>query len=315
MSTILDQYDDAGLNSIRHDFNQIENEAYEMPREKLDAIMSAPIKAGINKGAQTYTFKIASELGCAKVLSADAKDLPQVSIGYVKKTVDIHNVGDCYKFTQEELDGAAYAKTPLEADDARTARRKIDEKVDELIYVGSEEWGILGLLTNPNVTTSFAAANAAGTSTSWKDKTLDEITADIQSMIDAEFAATKGPRGGSAIEADTLKIPREAYVSLTNRTKGVDSDVTFLKALKDRFAPQGLVNFECCNSANEAGAAGTGRALLYSKRIENVFSILPVAFRVLPPQAQGLSVIFNCLARCGGCVWRRPTTGVYMDGV
>lgn len=315
MSTILDHYDDAGLNSIRHDFNQIEKEAYQMPRERLDAIQSAPIKPGVNKGAQTYTTKIVTEVGIAKIVAADSNDLPAVSIGYTKNTVEIHNVGDCYKFTQEELDSCAFAGIPLESDEAIAARRKVDEKVDEMIYVGDKDWNVQGLLTNPNVTVSIAGANAAGTSTKWKDKTLDEITADIQAALDALFIATKGPRGSGTVEANTIKIPRDAYVSLTNRTKGVDSDVTFLKALQDRFAPQGLVNFECCNSAAGIGTSETDRALVYNKGKENVFSILPVPFRVLPAQFKGLNVIFNCIARCGGCVWRRPTTGVYMDGV
>lgn len=312
--SILNQYDDAALNSIRHDFNQIEREAYSVPREKLDAIQAAPIKAGVNKGAQTFTMRIVSELGMAKIIASDAKELPPVSIGYKKKTVDIHTVGDSYKFTQEELDSCAYAGIPLENDDAIAARRKIDEKVDEIIYVGDEEHGLTGLLNHPNVTVTNAAAGAAG-GTDWSGKTLDEITKDIQTMLDGVFAATKGPRGGSTVECDTLKIPRPAYVSLTTRTKGVDSDVTFLKALQDRFAPQGITNFECCNSAVGAGASGKDRALLYKKSKENVFTILPVPFRVLPAQHVGLSIVFNCTARTAGCVWRRPTTGIYMDGV
>lgn len=316
--TILDQYDDAKLNSLRIEFNQIEREAYDLPRENLDAIRSAPIRGGINKGAQTYTVKTITKLGMAKVISADAKDLPPVSIAFKKNTVEIQNVGASYKFTHEELDGAAYAGIPLESLDARAARQTIDEKIDEIIYVGDKDWGLLGLLTNPNVTTSVAADNAGGTSKKWKDKTLDEITADIQTMVDAVFNATKGPRGSGTVTPDTIKIPREAFVSLTTRTKGVDSDVTFLKALQDRFAPQGIVNWEVCNSAAGVGSVGgvaADRALLYKKAQENVFSILPVVFRVLPPQYVGLSIIYNCLARTAGTVWRRPTTGVYMDGV
>lgn len=312
--TILNQYDDNALNSIRHDFNQIEREAYTMPREKLDAITSAPIKAGVNKGAQTYTIRLVSEVGMAKIVTSDAKELPAVSIGYKKKTVDIYSIGTSYKFTQEELDSCAYAGIPLSNDDALAARRKIDEKIDEMVYVGDKDWGFTGLLNNPNVTVTNAAATSAS-KTAWADKTLDEITTDIQTMIDAIFAATKGPRGSGTVEADTIKIARKAYVSLTNRTKGVDSDVTYLKALQDRFAPQGLVNFECCNSCNGIGEGDKDRALLYKKSKENVFSVIPVPFRVLPAQYQGLSVVFNCLARSAGAVWRRPTTGVYMDGI
>lgn len=313
--SILNQYDDATLNSIKVEFNQIEKEAYGAPREKLDAIISAPIKPGVSKGAMTYTTKIVTEVGMAKIVSSDATDLPGVSIGVKKHTVEIHNVGDHYKFTQEELDAYAYAGQNLESDDALAARRKVDEKVDEMIYVGDADWNVIGLLNNPNVNTAAAANNAAGTSKKWKDKTLDEITEDIQTMFDTVFAATKGPRGNSTVDCDVLKVPREAYVSLTNRTKGVDSDVTFYKALLDRFAPQGLTAIECCNSGNGIGTSGTDRALLYKRGRENVFSVLPVPFRVLPPQHKGLAIIFNCIARCAGCVWRRPTTGVYMDEI
>ena len=317
MATILDQYDGDTLNSLRRDFNQIEKEAYDLPRESLDAIMSAPIKGGISKGAQTYTVRTITKLGMAKVISADAKDLPPVSLAFKKNTVEIHNVGASYKFTNEELDGAAFAGIPLEALDARAARQTIDEKVDEIIYVGEKDWGLLGLLTNPNVTRTVAATGASA-SKKWKDKTLDEITADIQTMVNAVFEATKGPRGSGTVTPDTLKLPREAYTSLTTRTKGVDSDVTFLKALQDRFAPQGIKSIECCNSAAGVGTIDNNpvdRALLYKKAPENVFSILPVVFKVLPAQYVGLSIIYNCVARTGGTAWRRPTTGVYMDGV
>ena len=318
MANILDQYDGDTLNSLRRDFNQIEREAYDLPRENLDAIMSAPIKGGINKGAQTYTVRTITKLGMAKVIAADAKDLPPVSLAMKKDTVEIHNVGASYKFTQEELNGAAFAGIPLESLDARAARQTIDEKVDEIIYVGEKDWGLQGLLTNPNVTRSVAADNAAGTSKKWKDKTLDEITKDIQTMVDAVFNATNGPRGSGTVTPDTLKLPREAYTSLTTRTKGVESDVTFLKALQDRFAPQGIKYIECCNSAagvGEVSGKPADRALLYKKAPENVFSILPVVFQVLPAQYVGLSIIYNCVARTGGTAWRRPTTGVYMDGI
>lgn len=316
--TIQNLFDGDQLNSLRIEFNQVERETFDLPRENLDAIQSAPVKGGISKGAETYTMKIISKLGMAKIISEDAKDLPPVSIAMEKKTVEIRDVGASYKFTHRELEACAFNGTPLERLDARAARQTIDEKIDEIIYVGDKDWGLLGLLTNPNVTRSVAADNAAGTSKKWKDKTLDEITADVQTMFDAVFNATKGPRGSGTVTPDTLKLPRESYTSLTTRTKGVDSDVTFLKAIMDRFAPQGLKSIECCNSAAGVGFVSTSpadRALLYKKAPENVFSILPLPFRVLPAQYQGLSIVFNCIGRTGGAAWRRPTTGVYMDGV
>ena len=316
--TILDLYDGDTLNSLRVEFNQIEKAAYNLPRENLDAIQSAPIKGGINKGAQTYTVKTITKLGMAKVIAENAKDLPPVSIAVKKDTVEIHDVGASYEFSRAELDGAAFNNMPLENLDALAARQTIDEKVDEIIYVGEKSWGLLGLLTNPNVTTAIAANNAGGTSTKWKNKTLDEITADIQTMVNAVFEATKGPRGSGTVTPDTLKVPRDAFTYLTTSYTGTDSTITFLDALLKKFAPQGIKSIECCNSAAGVGMVdgkAADRALLYKKAEENVFSILPVVFRVLPPQDSGLAITYNCTARTGGCVWRRPTTGVYMDGV
>lgn len=317
--TILDLYDGDTLNSLRVEFNQIEKAAYDLPRENLDAIQSAPIKGGINKGAQTYTVKTITKLGMAKVIAENAKDLPQISIAIKKETVEIRDVGASYEFTRAELDGAAFNNMPLEDIDAKAARQTIDEKVDEIIYVGEKSWGLQGLLTNPNVTRTIAANNAGGTSKKWKDKTLDEITTDIQTMVDAVFNATKGPRGSGTVTPNTIKIPRDAFTHLTTKYTGSDSKITYLEALKSKFAPQGITNWELCVSAAGVGKVSVegdaDRALLYRKGEENVFSILPIVFRVLPPQYSGLAITYNCTARTGGCCWRRPTTGVYMDGV
>ena len=317
--TILDLYDGDTLNSLRVEFNQIEKAAYNLPRENLDAIQSAPIKGGINKGAQTYTVKTITKLGMAKVIAENAKDLPQISIAIKKETVEIRDVGASYEFTRAELDGAAFNNMPLEDIDAKAARQTIDEKVDEIIYVGEKNWGLQGLFTNPNVTRTIAANNAGGTSKKWKDKTLDEITTDIQTMVDAVFNATKGPRGSGTVTPNTIKIPRDAFTYLTTKYTGSDSKITYLEALKSKFAPQGITNWELCVSAAGVGKVSVegdaDRALLYRKGEENVFSILPIVFRVLPPQYSGLAITYNCTARTGGCCWRRPTTGVYMDGV
>lgn len=318
-NNVLELYDDAALNSIKHDFNQVEQASYDLPRENLDAIQSAPIKPGINKGAQTYTTKIVSKLGMAKIVAANAKELPSISLAVTKKTVEIQSLGASWDFTQEELDGCAFNNTPLEDTEAKAARQTVDEKIDEMIYVGDKEWGVLGLLTNPNVTRTIAANNTAGTSKKWKDKTLDEITKDVQTMVNAVFEATKGPRGSGTVTPDTIKIPRDAFTYLTTKYTGSDSKITYLEALKSKFAPQGIVNWELCNSAAGVGTVSeegdADRALLYKKAAENVFSIVPLSFRVLPPQASGLCVTFNCYGRCGGAAWRRPTTGCYMDGV
>ncbi len=149
--SFIKQYDAKATEKIINLFNQIEKETYGLPRENLEAMQSVPLKTGVNKGALTYTYKIISELGMAKIIAPDARDLPPVSRGVKLKTVEIKNIGNSYSFNQHELDAWLFSGQPIDSADADTARRKIDEKTDEIIMNGDEENGLYGLLSNPNV--------------------------------------------------------------------------------------------------------------------------------------------------------------------
>lgn len=311
---------DAGpLDKLARRFNQVEEQTYALPREDLTALRLVPVKGNIAKGAQSYTYQHISELGIAELVSDGATELPAVSRAVTLDTVLIKTVGDSFGFNRQEIDSYLYAGGNLEADDANTARRKIDEAVDRLLLVGDTKAGIYGLLNNGMVGTVAISTGASG-STAWSGKTLAEIVADIQSCLDAVFASTKGANGGATVTPDTIVLPRAAYVALTTTYKSDDSDVTYLEALKAVFAPQGLVNWVLSNAANGIGEAdsdgnATDRALVYRNSEENVFGVLPLPFEILQPQYRGFNTVFNCRARCGGAVWRRPTTAVYIDGV
>lgn len=311
---------DAGpLDKLARKFNQIEEQTYALPREGLQALQLVPVKGGIDKGVLSYTYQHISELGIAELVADGATDLPPVSRAVSYDTVLIKTVGDSFGFNRQEIDAYLYAGGNLEADDANTARRKIDEAADRLLLVGDSDSKVPGLLTSDMVGTVAISTGSAG-GTAWSTKTLAEIVADVQSCLDAIFESTKGANGGATVTPDTILLPRSAYVHLTTTYKSDDSDVTLLEALKAVFAPQGLVNWVLTNSANGIGEAdtdgnATDRALVYKRAEENVFAVLPLPFEILQPQYRGLNTVFNCRARCGGAVWRRPTTAVYMDGV
>lgn len=312
--SFMKMYDAKSTEKIQNLFNQVERETYGLPRENLEAMRSVPLKKGVNKGALTYTYKIISELGMAKIIAADARDLPPVSRGIKMKTVEIKDFGVSYSFNQKEIDAWLFAGQSIDTGDANTARRKVDEFVDQIILNGDEQNGLYGLLSNPNVPTITLKAGA-DSEIKWSKKTLDEIKADVQSLIDKVFENTKGPRGGQTVVPDTIKIPREAFLFLSTKRVSDQTKETWLEALKVLFAPQGLVNWEVCNSASGAGVGGKDRVLLYKRSEENLFSIVSEPFRILPAQYQGLTVTYNCFGRTAGVVFRRPLTAVYADGV
>lgn len=315
--SFLKLYDTRATEKIENLFNQVEKNTYKLPRENLEAMQSVPLKKGVNKGALTYTYKIINELGMAKIIAADARDLPPVSRGIKMKTVEIKDIGDSYSFNQKEIDAWLFAGQSIDTGDADTARRKIDEKVDEIILNGDNENGLYGLLSNPNVPViTLAPHTSGGSDTEWNGgKSIDEIKTDIQALIDTVFDNTKGARGGQTVIPDTIKIPRSAFVFLSTKRVSNDTKETWLESLKTLFAPQGIVNWECCNSASGSGVGGKDRIMLYKRSEENLYSIVSEPFRILPAQYNGMIVTYNCFARTAGVVFRRPLTAVYADGV
>ena len=62
-------------------------------------------------------------------------------------------------------------------------RLAYDKHLDQNAYVGFTAYGTTGLINNADVTATQAALNAGGTSRAFKDKTPDEILADINTAI------------------------------------------------------------------------------------------------------------------------------------
>lgn len=82
-------FQDSELNKLSRLFNQIINETYGLERESLDALSFIPPQAGIGQWLRTWTYKVLSEMGVAKLISDYAEDLPPVSRALELKTNDI----------------------------------------------------------------------------------------------------------------------------------------------------------------------------------------------------------------------------------
>ena len=166
-------FQDSELNKLSRLFNQIINETYGLERESLDALSFIPPQAGIGQWLRTWTYKVLSEMGVAKLISDYAEDLPPVSRALELKTNDIREYGVSYGYSEFELMQWLTAGIDLSRDEAETARRKIDEKVDEVLFVGDKDANTTGFLNNANVPmvivpTGASARTTAATAERWK---------------------------------------------------------------------------------------------------------------------------------------------------
>lgn len=309
MTKTINLHDSDSLNSIKRIFNQIASEVYALPRAALDATKFIPAQDGVSQWAGSWTFKKLSEVGVAKFISDYAEDLPPVSRIMSLETVTIRTIADSYGYSEAELMMWLASGIDLNRDDANTARRKIDEKVDEVLLLGDSEVGIEGFFNHSNVTTATIAAGA-GSSTKIKDKTLAEIVATFQAMLNAMKVASK-----NTVKGDTFGIPSEAYSYIATTPATSNGDKTILEYLQRVFGAQGVVNWYESSALDGIGAGKTDRLVFYKKDKSVVSYVLPIPFRQKEAQECALHYKVPCYARIGGTVVKNAAGVVYGDGV
>ncbi len=302
-------FKDSELVRLKSLFNQIATETYGLEREALDATKFIPAQGGVGQWAGSWTYKVLSEFGVAKFISDYAEDLPPVSRALELRTVLIRTIADSYGYSEAELMTWLAAGVDVSRDDAETARRKIDEKVDEVLLLGDSSVNVEGLFNNSNVSVATIEAGASS-ATAWSGKTVDEIVKDVQAMVDAIYSGSK-----NTVKGDTLILPHSAFAHASTTRVGANDSRTILEHLKAVFAAQGIVNWYESAKLDTAGASGKTRAVLYRKASNILAYVLPVPFRQKEAQECALHYKVPCYARIGGTVIKNIKGVVYADGV
>ena len=187
-----------------------------------------------------------------------ADDLPPVARFLTPKSVGIKTIGDSYAYSEFELQQWLATKVDLSRDDAETARRKIDEKVDDVLLMGDEGQGVTGLFNNENVTVVESSAGTSG-QTDFENKTYKEIVAQFRAVFAAQKNLFKNKKVATKI--DSVILPDDAFGHLETTNVSDSIDKSILDSLKAKF-PQ-IVNWYRSELLEDAGANGTGRAVFY----------------------------------------------------
>lgn len=291
-------------------FGVIANETYGLDRVALNATTFIPMQDGVQPWQSAWGYKVVSEVGMAAFIADYADDLPPVARFLTPKSVGIKTIGDSYAYSEFELQQWLATKVDLSRDDAETARRKIDEKVDEVLLMGDEGQGVTGLFNNENVTVVESTAGASG-QTDFENKTYKEIVAQFRAVLAAQKNLFKDKKVATKIDSVILPDDAFGYLETTNVSDSIDTSI--LDSLKAKF-PQ-IVNWYRSELLEDAGANSTGRAVFYRKAKNVLSAVVPEPFRQKNPQEQALHYKVPCYARIGGSVIKNLKGVVYCDGV
>ncbi len=276
---------------------------------ELKALMFVPLIAGVDPGADIYTWQRSDMVGEAKLMANRGGDLPRVDMSLNENYVPIRTVGDKYDYTTQELRAFQLAKArggsiQLDVERARIARLMIDRKIDAMVTSGeSSVSGLTGFVNNSNVTIIAPTAGA------WSTATAPQILQDMQKLEKQVYT-----QSNEALPATTMLLPLNQFAIASQTPLGVNSDKTVLQfflanslSIKEVLPWYKLTN---------AGAGGSiDRAVAYRRDPMVVGAVVPLLFEQQPPQPRDLGFDIACEARCGGCVVKMPLGMAYLDSI
>lgn len=267
-----------------------------------------PMATDIPADASTYAFPVWTRTGKAKVIANGAKDIPRIDLEVQEITGKVHTLGAAYGYELMELRSAARTGTDLQNMKPRAARMAIEDELDQMLAFGQTatqtSLGVTGLCNNAGVgveTNNFTVW-AAG-------DTADALVAELNS-VPAEMAETVKQAAG--LLPDTLLLAPVNYNIIAQKRMGDGSDMTVLKwFLANNPYIKSVAPWHKLSTAN---AGGNGARAICYRRDPNVLEgVLPLDFEQLAPQADGLELVVNCIARAGGVKVYQPTAMLYLD--
>ncbi len=265
----------------------IEGQLYMVKYPDLKGRMHFPIDLTGGPSIKTITWRMFDRIGVAKF----GLDFPRVDLFGKEESINVLPITSSYSYTFQEIRDAAHVNMPLDSNLAMIARRAIAETEDIAIYYGSEENGIVGAFTHPNIPIILSAFPIDYSSTP------DQIIRVYNSAINQLPAFSKGQ-----IRANSLLHSDLAQSHIATRKTSPESDTTVMEFL--RKAHPG-VSFD--DSLRCRNASPTGREIIYpyQKSAEYMTVRIPHSFETFPPQRTlQEDTVVNCHERFAGCQFR-----------
>ena len=311
----FDSAEDASVFFAR-ELDYVKTKSYDVQYPELTALTLFPISHEADAGAETVTYYTYDKSGMAKIIDNYSTDLPRADVTGTPKTAQVRSLGDSYGYSVQEMRASRLAGKSLDTRKGESARYQIDAATTKLAWAGDEKHGILGVLsTGQNIPLYTLSNNEAGTSTAWKDKTADEILADVNGMAAQVSRTTKHVE-----RPDTLCVPADVYMDISTRRLG-ETGETVLSFLLSKspylknVVPAAELDHDSKDTNPYAASGSQGVAFLF-KNDENKMTLeIPMPFMQHQLQVKNLETIIPCESRVAGMIVYYPMSALIAVGV
>ena len=299
--------------------------------EKRDTLLRKPLDSftyprdiNINTGggwvdyvsAQSVAYGLTGGSGSGAVHAGGANGIPIVNANVNKALYKAHMFAAGIRILFVEMQRASQIGRSLDNILTDGLRMAYDKHMDQNVYTGMEEYGTTGLLNDPEAVETTVSTGASG-KTEWAKKTPDEILADVNAALTANWAAAD--YDPTALPNHIL-IPYEQYADiLTRKVTELAAETILDFLMKNNAAVKngGSLYIGPTRWCKGAGTGETDRMAVYCNhsRFVSMDELVPLSRVMSGPNVAEVCYDTAYMANISQVQVFYPQTLAYYDGI
>ena len=161
-------------------------------------------------------------------ISKDATNISGVALDIGKTVHPLYLWGLEIKYTLPELASAEQLGRSIDQQKHDGLRLKHQMDIDEQVYIGDATYGAYGMLNQPGMYVTNAAATGSGGLTTWASKTPQNILNDVNALLTQVWA-----NSGYAIMPSELRLPPVQFGYLVSTIVSSAGNISVLEFLRN----------------------------------------------------------------------------------
>ena len=313
--TRFDSAEDASVFFAR-ELDHVKAKSYDKLYPELTSFSLFPHTSEADPGDETITYYSYDKTGMAEIINNYATDLPRADVKGEPETAHIKSVGASYGYSVQEMRASRKANKSLDHRKAEAARYQVDVRLNKIAWLGDPKNKLMGVLTEGNNIPVIPSLEGASGSAQWKDKTPDEILADINGYMATVSRITKNVE-----RPDTLALPTDVFIDISTRridmTNTTVKDFVLAHApyLKEIVAAAELNSDSVETNPYAAAEGGQSVAFFFTKDPDKLAVEDPMPYYQYPVQERNLEMVVPCEARTAGVIIYYPLSALIAVGI
>ena len=296
---------DDGLAFFLSQLTSVEARIYEVKYRNIVYQNFVPVDTSDPEWVDDITYISFDAVTMGKFIGANAKDLPQSDITASKSLIPVFYGGNSYSYSLDELRKSQALQRPVDVAKAQASRRGFEEHAQKVAFFGDLARNVTGLFNNANIASDTSSVD-------WATATGQEIVSDANDFLFGVWS-----NSAEVHVPGVLLLPSSKWSQISTKRMDSGTDTTVLSFLRANNLYTDVTGQPLTIMPNleleTAGAASAPRMMSYELNDENLTMKMPMPWRTVTPQPEGLQITVPGEYKFGGVEFRYPGSAAYRD--